>query len=165
MNDSPETPNTGRPARLLWMLVHMVLFSLTLVCFCAVSVEGNLACVLCLKEFANETLRTLCLCYKDISREEFDTWSRKHEEAQVAAGDRDAALDRVYELIEKDLMVSGNKNRKYCIEAVDGLVKRKMLTFQHVMENSSVVIGFRVSSSASTCLNCENCTLTSAISL
>ncbi|KAG7235609.1 hypothetical protein INR49_002419 [Caranx melampygus] len=60
-----------------------------------------------LDEFANETLRTLCLCYKDISREEYDAWSRKHEEAQVAAGDRDAALDRVYELIEKDLMLIG----------------------------------------------------------
>ncbi|XP_071321667.1 phospholipid-transporting ATPase IC [Trachinotus anak] len=60
-----------------------------------------------LDEFANETLRTLCLCYKDISREEFEAWSRKHEEAQVAMTNRDAALDRVYEEIEKNLMLIG----------------------------------------------------------
>ncbi|KAF3702330.1 Phospholipid-transporting ATPase IC [Channa argus] len=57
--------------------------------------------------FANETLRTLCLCYKDISTEEYDTWSRKHKEAQVAERDRDAALDLVYEEIEKNLMLIG----------------------------------------------------------
>uniref|UniRef100_A0A3P8WK56 Phospholipid-transporting ATPase n=1 Tax=Cynoglossus semilaevis TaxID=244447 RepID=A0A3P8WK56_CYNSE len=60
-----------------------------------------------LDEFANETLRTLCLCYKDISQAEFDAWSRKHKEAQVTMVDRDAALDHVYEEIEKDLMLIG----------------------------------------------------------
>lgn len=57
--------------------------------------------------FANETLRTLCLCYKDISASEFEAWSRRHKEAQVVMGDREAALDRVYEEIEKDLMLIG----------------------------------------------------------
>nr|XP_020456646.1 phospholipid-transporting ATPase IC [Monopterus albus] len=57
--------------------------------------------------FANETLRTLCLCYKDISAEEYNAWSRKHKEAQVVMANRDAALDQVYEQIEKDLMLIG----------------------------------------------------------
>uniref|UniRef100_A0A3B4YK34 Phospholipid-transporting ATPase n=1 Tax=Seriola lalandi dorsalis TaxID=1841481 RepID=A0A3B4YK34_SERLL len=57
--------------------------------------------------FANETLRTLCLCYKDISRGEYEAWSRKHEEAQVSMSNRDAALDRVYEQIENNLMLIG----------------------------------------------------------
>lgn len=56
--------------------------------------------------FANETLRTLCLCYKDISAEEFEAWSRRHKEAQVTMNDREAALDAVYEQIENNLMVS-----------------------------------------------------------
>ncbi|XP_076020079.1 phospholipid-transporting ATPase IC [Genypterus blacodes] len=60
-----------------------------------------------LDAFANETLRTLCLCYKDISAEEYDTWARNHKEAQVAMVDRDAALDRVYEQIESNLMLIG----------------------------------------------------------
>ncbi len=58
------------------------------------------------QEFANDTLRTLCLCYKDISAAEYDAWSRKHKEAQVSLVDREAALDHVYEQIEKNLMVS-----------------------------------------------------------
>uniref|UniRef100_A0A8D3CXQ7 Phospholipid-transporting ATPase n=1 Tax=Scophthalmus maximus TaxID=52904 RepID=A0A8D3CXQ7_SCOMX len=57
--------------------------------------------------FANETLRTLCLCYKDISRDEYEAWSRIHKEAQVAKRDRDAALDRAYEQIEGNLLLIG----------------------------------------------------------
>lgn len=57
--------------------------------------------------FANETLRTLCLCYKDISQAEFDAWSRKHKEASVALSNREEALDVVYEQIEKDMLLIG----------------------------------------------------------
>uniref|UniRef100_A0A8C3ABI2 Phospholipid-transporting ATPase n=1 Tax=Cyclopterus lumpus TaxID=8103 RepID=A0A8C3ABI2_CYCLU len=57
--------------------------------------------------FANATLRTLCLCYKDITPAEFEAWSRAHKEAQVAMFDRDGALDRVYEQIESNLMLIG----------------------------------------------------------
>jgi len=59
--------------------------------------------------FANETLRTLCLCYKDISKTEWDAWSRKHQVASVATRDRDAALDLVYEQIENNFMVGSHK--------------------------------------------------------
>uniref|UniRef100_A0A8B9HPB2 Phospholipid-transporting ATPase n=1 Tax=Astyanax mexicanus TaxID=7994 RepID=A0A8B9HPB2_ASTMX len=57
--------------------------------------------------FANETLRTLCLCYKDISAAEYAAWAQKHKEASVAMTDRDQALDRVSELIETNLMLIG----------------------------------------------------------
>lgn len=75
-----------------------------------------------LQIFANETLRTLCLCYKDISAEEYEAWSRKHKEAQVTMVNRESALDQVYEEIEKNLMVSRkeqhfsliNESRKKC---------------------------------------------------
>lgn len=56
--------------------------------------------------FANETLRTLCLCYKDISNDEFEAWNKKFMEASVATTNRDEALDKVYEEIEKNLIVS-----------------------------------------------------------
>lgn len=62
-----------------------------------------------LQIFANETLRTLCLCYKDISASEFEAWSRRHKEAQLNMVDREAALDGVYEDIEKNLMVGGER--------------------------------------------------------
>ncbi|MGH0129080.1 UNVERIFIED_CONTAM: hypothetical protein FKN15_069061 [Acipenser sinensis] len=57
--------------------------------------------------FANDTLRTLCLCYKDISDEEFSTWAAKHKDARIAVTDRDAALDKVYEEIETNLLLIG----------------------------------------------------------
>lgn len=71
-----------------------------------------------LQVFANATLRTLCLCYKDISADEYQVWSRKHKDAQVTNVDREGALDRVYEQIEKDLMVSGKQTGNWDIAAL-----------------------------------------------
>ncbi|XP_025054241.1 phospholipid-transporting ATPase IC isoform X1 [Alligator sinensis] len=60
-----------------------------------------------LDTFANETLRTLCLCYKDISYREYEAWNKKFTEASVATTNRDEALDQVYEEIEKNLILLG----------------------------------------------------------
>ncbi|XP_066469343.1 phospholipid-transporting ATPase IC [Tiliqua scincoides] len=57
--------------------------------------------------FANETLRTLCLCYKEISNEEFEAWNEKFMVASVAQTNRDEALDKVYEEIETNLILLG----------------------------------------------------------
>ncbi|KAK1337485.1 hypothetical protein QTO34_002114 [Cnephaeus nilssonii] len=57
--------------------------------------------------FANETLRTLCLCYKEIEEKEFEEWNKKFMAASVASTNRDEALDKVYEEIEKDLILLG----------------------------------------------------------
>uniref|UniRef100_A0A2K6C9C8 Phospholipid-transporting ATPase n=1 Tax=Macaca nemestrina TaxID=9545 RepID=A0A2K6C9C8_MACNE len=57
--------------------------------------------------FANETLRTLCLCYKEIEEKEFAQWNKKFMAASVASTNRDEALDKVYEEIEKDLILLG----------------------------------------------------------
>uniref|UniRef100_A0A3Q4BBS0 Phospholipid-transporting ATPase n=1 Tax=Mola mola TaxID=94237 RepID=A0A3Q4BBS0_MOLML len=60
-----------------------------------------------LDDFASATLRTLCLCYKDISADEYAAWSRQHTDAQLEEVNREAALDQVYEQIEKNLMMIG----------------------------------------------------------
>ncbi|KAM6217827.1 phospholipid-transporting ATPase IC [Rhynchocyon petersi] len=57
--------------------------------------------------FASETLRTLCLCYKEIEEKEFAEWNKKFMAASVVTTNRDEALDRVYEEIEKDLILLG----------------------------------------------------------
>uniref|UniRef100_A0A8D2KIY7 Phospholipid-transporting ATPase n=1 Tax=Urocitellus parryii TaxID=9999 RepID=A0A8D2KIY7_UROPR len=57
--------------------------------------------------FANETLRTLCLCYKEIEEKEFAEWNKKFMAASVASTNRDEALDKVYEEIERDLILLG----------------------------------------------------------
>ncbi|OWK51158.1 Phospholipid-transporting ATPase IC [Lonchura striata] len=51
--------------------------------------------------FANETLRTLCLCYRDISQDEFEVWNKKFVEASLATSRRDEALDKNEILLEK----------------------------------------------------------------
>ncbi|KAF7244001.1 Phospholipid-transporting ATPase IC [Varanus komodoensis] len=57
--------------------------------------------------FANETLRTLCLSYKDISNEEYEAWNKKFMAASVASRNREEALDKVYEEIEQNLILLG----------------------------------------------------------
>uniref|UniRef100_A0A8D0XAE6 Phospholipid-transporting ATPase n=1 Tax=Sus scrofa TaxID=9823 RepID=A0A8D0XAE6_PIG len=57
--------------------------------------------------FASETLRTLCLCYKEIEEKEFEEWNKKFMAASIASSNRDEALDKVYEEIEKDLILLG----------------------------------------------------------
>ncbi|XP_074211258.1 phospholipid-transporting ATPase IC isoform X2 [Camelus bactrianus] len=57
--------------------------------------------------FASETLRTLCLCYKEIEEKEFQEWNKKFMAASIASTNRDEALDKVYEEIEKDLILLG----------------------------------------------------------
>ncbi|XP_009080970.1 PREDICTED: phospholipid-transporting ATPase IC, partial [Acanthisitta chloris] len=57
--------------------------------------------------FASETLRTLCLCYRDISQDEFEAWNKKFMEASLATSNRDEALDKVYEEIENNLILLG----------------------------------------------------------
>ncbi|TRY95010.1 hypothetical protein DNTS_004667 [Danionella cerebrum] len=57
--------------------------------------------------FANDTLRTLCLCYKDISEEDFAVWEQKHQVASCAVVNREEAQDVVYEEIEQNLLLIG----------------------------------------------------------
>lgn len=108
MSGFPQIQDTKNLHRLLSMWVFQREISLmpTVNDPCiALPSEGNHTLPFVFQEFANATLRTLCLCYKDISMDEFAAWSRKHKDAQVAMANRDEALDRVYEEIEKNLLV------------------------------------------------------------
>lgn len=119
MSGFPQIQDTKNLHRLLWMWVFLSFNSVFLKktqreislmptvddpCITLPS-KGNHTLPFVFQEFANATLRTLCLCYKDISTDEFAAWSRKHKEAQVAMANRDEALDSVYEEIEKNLLV------------------------------------------------------------
>ncbi|XP_015744534.1 phospholipid-transporting ATPase IC isoform X2 [Python bivittatus] len=57
--------------------------------------------------FASETLRTLCLCYKNISNSEYEAWNKKFMAASVVSSNREEALDKVYEEIEQNLILLG----------------------------------------------------------
>jgi phospholipid-translocating ATPase len=60
-----------------------------------------------LELFASEGLRTLCLGYRIIEEEEFDTWSRDFHDATVALDDRESKMAEVSARIEHSLNLLG----------------------------------------------------------
>nr|XP_033812592.1 phospholipid-transporting ATPase IK isoform X2 [Geotrypetes seraphini] len=57
--------------------------------------------------FAEETLRTLCVAYKEVDELTYSEWSKKHHEACTSLQKRAEKLDAVYETIEGDLQLLG----------------------------------------------------------
>merc|ERR1719481_740640 len=60
-----------------------------------------------LDRFAMDGLRTLCLGVKELSVKQFEDWKAEHHKAALSMEDRDAKLDQVYNMIEKDLTLLG----------------------------------------------------------
>ncbi|VVA90796.1 unnamed protein product [Arabis nemorensis] len=61
-----------------------------------------------LEHFGSSGLRTLCLAYRDLNPETYDSWNEKFIQAKSALRDREKKLDEVAELIEKDLILIGS---------------------------------------------------------
>ncbi|KAM4709211.1 phospholipid-transporting ATPase IC-like [Discoglossus pictus] len=57
--------------------------------------------------FAEETLRTLCLAYKEVEESDYEQWKLKHHEAAISLQNREERLAEVYEEIETDLQLLG----------------------------------------------------------
>eukprot|EP01132_Coremiostelium_polycephalum_P003757 gene3757-4677_t len=60
-----------------------------------------------LQDFAADGLRTLCLAFTYLEEDEYNEWNELYKEAAVALQDRDAKVDKVAELIEKNLILLG----------------------------------------------------------
>ncbi|KAJ3084089.1 hypothetical protein HDU99_003498 [Rhizoclosmatium hyalinum] len=60
-----------------------------------------------LEEYASEGLRTLCIAYRDVPEEEYAEWSKLYDKAATTINNRGDALDKVAEMIEKDLILLG----------------------------------------------------------
>uniref|UniRef100_A0A803MB35 Phospholipid-transporting ATPase n=1 Tax=Chenopodium quinoa TaxID=63459 RepID=A0A803MB35_CHEQI len=60
-----------------------------------------------LEQFGSSGLRTLCLAYRNISSDVYETWNEKFIQAKSSLRDRERKLDEVAELIEKDLILIG----------------------------------------------------------
>ncbi|XP_043706118.1 phospholipid-transporting ATPase 3-like isoform X2 [Telopea speciosissima] len=60
-----------------------------------------------LEQFGSAGLRTLCLAYRDLSTELYESWNEKFIQAKSSLRDREKKLDEVAELIEKDLILIG----------------------------------------------------------
>ncbi|KAM1194258.1 hypothetical protein ACFX15_020573 [Malus domestica] len=60
-----------------------------------------------LEFFGSAGLRTLCLAYRDLSPDTYESWNEKFIQAKSSLRDREKKLDEVAELIEKDLILIG----------------------------------------------------------
>ncbi|KAK6904232.1 hypothetical protein I203_107748 [Kwoniella mangroviensis CBS 8507] len=60
-----------------------------------------------LQYFASEGLRTLCLAYRVLGDQEYETWARDYHNATVALQDRETQVETVSSRIEQDLILLG----------------------------------------------------------
>ncbi|WWC87350.1 uncharacterized protein L201_002239 [Kwoniella dendrophila CBS 6074] len=60
-----------------------------------------------LQYFASEGLRTLCLAYRVLGNEEYDTWAKDYHNATVALQDREEKVEEVSSRIEEGLTLLG----------------------------------------------------------
>ncbi|KAM1521227.1 phospholipid-transporting ATPase 3-like isoform X2 [Malus sylvestris] len=60
-----------------------------------------------LELFGSAGLRTLCLAYRDLSPDTYESWNEKFIQAKSSLRDREKKLDEVAEIIEKDLILIG----------------------------------------------------------
>ncbi|KAE8648731.1 phospholipid-transporting ATPase 3 isoform X1 [Cucumis sativus] len=60
-----------------------------------------------LEKFGSSGLRTLCLAYRDLHPDVYESWNEKFIQAKSSLRDREKKLDEVAELIEKDLILIG----------------------------------------------------------
>ncbi|XP_074309802.1 phospholipid-transporting ATPase 3-like [Silene latifolia] len=61
-----------------------------------------------LEEFGSSGLRTLCLAYRNLNEDMYETWNEKFIQAKSSLRDREKKLDEVAEVIEKDLTLIGS---------------------------------------------------------
>ncbi|XP_068090694.1 phospholipid-transporting ATPase IK [Hyperolius riggenbachi] len=60
-----------------------------------------------LEMFAEETLRTLCMAFKEVDVSIYTEWSKRHHQASVALQNRAQYLEMVYEEMESNLQLLG----------------------------------------------------------
>ncbi|XP_027344947.1 phospholipid-transporting ATPase 3-like isoform X2 [Abrus precatorius] len=61
-----------------------------------------------LEQFGSSGLRTLCLAYKELHPDVYESWNEKFIQAKSSLNDREKKLDEVAELIENDLILIGS---------------------------------------------------------
>ncbi|KAJ1561416.1 hypothetical protein HK405_003976 [Cladochytrium tenue] len=60
-----------------------------------------------LEDYASEGLRTLCIAYRDVGEEEYTEWAKMYDKAATTINNRQEALDKAAEYIERDLILLG----------------------------------------------------------
>ncbi|XP_074268214.1 putative phospholipid-transporting ATPase 4 isoform X2 [Silene latifolia] len=106
-----------------------------------------------LNEYGDNGLRTLALAYKPLEESEYTAWNTEFQKAKSTIGaDRDANLERVSELMEKDLILVGataveDKLQKGVPECIDKLAQAglKLWVLTGDKMETAINIGFSCS--------------------
>ncbi|KAH9617560.1 hypothetical protein KSS87_021801 [Heliosperma pusillum] len=106
-----------------------------------------------LNEYGDNGLRTLALAYKPLEESEYTEWNNEFQKAKSTIGaDRDANLERVSELMEKDLILVGataveDKLQKGVPECIDKLAQAglKLWVLTGDKMETAINIGFSCS--------------------
>lgn len=106
-----------------------------------------------LKEYGENGLRTLALAYKKLEESEYNAWNDEFVKAKTTIGaDRDAMLERVAELMEKDLILVGataveDKLQKGVPQCIDKLAQAglKLWVLTGDKMETAINIGFACS--------------------
>ncbi|XP_048196575.1 phospholipid-transporting ATPase IK [Perognathus longimembris pacificus] len=102
-----------------------------------------------LAAFAGQTLRTLCLAYKEVSEEDFEVWESQHRRACLLLQNRAPALYQLYDEMEQNLQLLGataieDKLQDGVPEAIQCLKKANMKIWMLTgdKQETAVNIGF-----------------------
>ncbi|KAL6054974.1 Phospholipid-transporting ATPase [Balamuthia mandrillaris] len=105
-----------------------------------------------LKQFANLGLRTLCMAFREIPEEEYESWAEQYAVAALQIKGRDDAIDAVAEQIETDLQLLGataveDRLQEGVPEAIDTLLRAgiKMWVLTGDKMETAINIGFSCS--------------------
>jgi magnesium-transporting ATPase (P-type) len=58
--------------------------------------------------YAKEGLRTLLFAQRRLTLKEYDSWEREYKNASLGLSNREANMDRVAELLERDFEIVGS---------------------------------------------------------
>ncbi|KAH9607425.1 hypothetical protein KSS87_007515 [Heliosperma pusillum] len=106
-----------------------------------------------LNDYGDNGLRTLALAYKPLEESEYSVWNNEFQKAKTAIGaDREANLERVADLMEKDLILVGataveDKLQKGVPECIDKLAQAglKLWVLTGDKMETAINIGFSCS--------------------
>ncbi|XP_049643871.1 phospholipid-transporting ATPase IK [Suncus etruscus] len=60
-----------------------------------------------LESFAQKTLRTLCVAFKNVDEDTFQDWNRRHQQASILLKNRAQVLQQLYDELEQNLQLLG----------------------------------------------------------
>ncbi|MEQ2162678.1 hypothetical protein GOODEAATRI_022325, partial [Goodea atripinnis] len=89
----------------------------------------------CFQEYGADGLRTLALAYRELSEDEWETWSESHRCADKATDCREDRLAAAYDKIEQDMMVETAVNIGYSCKMLTDEMTEVFIISGHTVQS------------------------------